>query len=109
MIAYNVVGDSPNSADGNGAIILTYPDAPVSLANDESLTTAFLIGLTWSEGSANGGTPVIDYRVSGAAAGTTDFSVLDEGVTTTSFGIATLTSGNSYIFKIEARNAFGYS
>ena len=39
IIATNVNGDSSASSDGNGAIILTNPDAPYNLLNDESLTS----------------------------------------------------------------------
>jgi len=51
------------SNNGNGAVILTNPDAPISLANNPVVTSATKIGLTWSEGAANGGSPVIDYRL----------------------------------------------
>lgn len=40
------------------------PDAPVSLLNDPLITTKSVIGFTWSGGSSDGGTNVIDYRVS---------------------------------------------
>ena len=44
--------------------MLTIPDKPLALANDASVTLADQIGLTWNEGSDNGGSPVIDYTVS---------------------------------------------
>ena len=44
--------------------MLTYPDAPLSPAIISALTTATAIGLTWNSGFSNGGTAVIDYRVS---------------------------------------------
>jgi hypothetical protein len=62
--AINIVDTSLSSLAGNGAIILTYPDAPTLLANNPAVTTAIAIGLTWSNGAATGGTPVIDYRIS---------------------------------------------
>ena len=40
VIAQNVIGDSIVSDDGNGAIILTYPDAPIDLANVPAVTTS---------------------------------------------------------------------
>lgn len=40
VIAQNVIGDSIVSDDGNGAIILTYPDAPLDLANVPAVTTS---------------------------------------------------------------------
>jgi hypothetical protein len=45
--AINIVGTSLSSLAGNGAIILTYPDAPTLLANNPTVTTAVAIGLTW--------------------------------------------------------------
>ena len=40
------------------------PDAPINLVNDQSKTNRFRIGFIWSSGFSNGGTPVIDFRVS---------------------------------------------
>jgi hypothetical protein len=34
VVATNIVGDSPFSVVGNGAIMLTIPDAPIDLADD---------------------------------------------------------------------------
>jgi hypothetical protein len=39
-------------------------DPPVNLANVPSITTAYQIGITWQDGAYNGGTPILDYRVS---------------------------------------------
>lgn len=39
LIAVNVYGESTESDRGNGAIILTVPDAPVSLANNPVSTS----------------------------------------------------------------------
>jgi len=38
-MATNIVGSTSYSADGNGAIILTVPDAPVNLANVVTVTS----------------------------------------------------------------------
>ena len=64
VIATNIVNSSDVSTSGNGGIILTNPAAPVSLSNNPLVTTSSVIGLTWSAGATNGGTPVIDYRIS---------------------------------------------
>ncbi len=61
VLATNIIGSSGASPGGNGAIILITPDSPRNLTNVPSITTATQIGLTWATGSANGGTPVIDY------------------------------------------------
>lgn len=47
VIATNVYGDSLISEAGDGAQIITYPDAPVNLAEDFSQRTALSITLTW--------------------------------------------------------------
>ena len=59
--ALNLIGSSLVSDVGNGAIILTNPDRPISLANVPAVTTSSQVGLTWSEGVENGGSTVIDY------------------------------------------------
>lgn len=66
VIAFNSIGQSPESTPGNGAtvFVVTEPDAPVNLARDNGATTTSSVGLTWSDGVYNGGDSVIDYRVS---------------------------------------------
>ena len=63
LIATNIYGDSSNSNTGNGAIILTSPDPPLNIAYNSALCSATQIAVIWTQGLANGGTPVIDYRV----------------------------------------------
>jgi len=65
VVAYNIYGNSVSSVIGNGAIILTVPDAPTSLAENTSLRGVRQLSVTWSQGYA-GGTPVIDYTISWA-------------------------------------------
>lgn len=87
---------------------MTIPDAPINFANNAALTAATQIGLTWSEGLSNGGTPVISYRLS-FDQGTNTFVIAASGITTKYFTVTGLTPGTTYKFKIEARNVFGYS
>ena len=96
------------SAAGNGAIILTIPDAPVLLANAPLITRSNQIGITWSAGATNGGTPVIDYRIN-FDYGTDVFSIDVAGITGTTYTKTGLTAGITYKFKVEAHNALGYS
>jgi hypothetical protein len=46
--ATNIRGNSLQSLAGNGAILITVPDAPLLLSIDSALTTATKIGLTWN-------------------------------------------------------------
>lgn len=64
VAASNVYGISEHSVAGNGAVIVTVPDAPIGVADNAVVTTATRIGITWQRGASNGGTPIIDYRVS---------------------------------------------
>ena len=61
--ATNVKGENVESLPGNGAVILRTPDAPVNLQNVVSITSGSKVGLTWQEGSNNGGTAVIDFQI----------------------------------------------
>lgn len=58
------MNSSITSNVGNGAVILTNPDAPLSLSNIVSQTSASMIAFKWSPGIADGGKPVLDYRIS---------------------------------------------
>jgi hypothetical protein len=64
IVAVNIKGNSVVSEVGFGGVILSIPDAPINLVNVASLTTATSIGLTWTNGTSNGGSAIIDYRVS---------------------------------------------
>jgi hypothetical protein len=108
VIAYNAYGDSLVSDPGSEAIILTVPDAPVSLAETVSARTASSITFTWSEGAADGGADLLDYRISYDQATGTWLELVD-GITATSYTVTQLTAGQTYKFKIEARNSFGFS
>lgn len=62
----------------------------------------------WTEGTSNGGTPVIDYFVWAATDGVNfeerQINVVSTQVTLTDFNL-----GVTYTFKVKARNAFGFS
>jgi hypothetical protein len=108
IVAYNTYGYSSESADGNGAIILTYPDAPISVAETVASRTPTTISITWSLGSSNGGASVEDYRITYDQS-SDDFVVLVSGLNQLSYTASALTTGNTYKFKLEARNSLGYS
>ena len=84
------------------------PSAPINILKNSLLTTATQISITWTNGSNDGGSRVIDYRVSFDQS-TNNYVLLASGVPTASFTVSGLISGSVYKFKIEARNAIGYS
>jgi Fibronectin type III domain len=107
VAAKNIYGTSTASSEGNGGKIITSPGVPLNLANDASVTTATQIGLTWSAPTDDGGSIVIDYKIqidSGSG-----YSDLVSGVTATSYTAVSLTQGTTYNFKIQSRNAYGFS
>lgn len=110
VIAQNAYGVSDSSEVGNGAIILTRPDQPITVQENLEPKSGTSIGMTWAEGATNGGSEVIDYRVSyDQGTGTESFSILADQLTVKSYIATGLSPGLTYTFKIQARNAFGLS
>jgi hypothetical protein len=85
IAAINVYGISVVSDAGTGAIIITYADAPISLAENFSERSATSVTLNWSEGAANGGSTVIDYQIVYDETTGTDFVVLEDNILSTQF------------------------
>lgn len=108
VTATNVEGPSAESTEGNGATILTYPDPPVALVNNVATTSATETALSWSTGASDGGTPIIDYRISYSAVGAGVFNTLAAGIQTTTYS-TTFPQGSEYTYRVESRNAYGYS
>jgi hypothetical protein len=92
VIAYNIYGDSLISEAGFEAIILTYPDAPVNLAETVSARTDNSITFTWSAGAADGGASILDYRINYDQA-IDDWVILDSEITETHYTAVELTQG----------------
>lgn len=97
--AINIRGTSEASDEGNGAIILTNPDPPIQVEDDTSVTSGSQIGLKWLEGAANGGAPVLDYKIS-YTTGIDPYVTLDSGITTLIYTAINLIEGQLYKFKI---------
>lgn len=64
VIATNIYGDSNTSTEGNGAIIITTPDAPINLQEDYAQRTKSTLAITWQNAAFDGGDDIIDYRIS---------------------------------------------
>jgi hypothetical protein len=110
IISVNIYGDSAiYSMAGNGAVILNVPDSPISLTNDASITNAYQINFSWTQGLSNGGTEVIDYNVY-YDQGLSTYVLLAEKLTNLYFTTTTtLTPSVTYSFKVTARNTVGSS
>lgn len=106
VIAYNSYGDSEDSPN-NSDVKLTALPADVTLSENMDLRTPTQIGLTWIVGFI-GGTQIIEYRVSWDQS-TGTYVVLQDRLLESNFLVTGLTNGVTYAFKVEARNAHGYS
>ena len=60
--AINSIGTGPLSL-GYNIVSATNPDPPNALIRN-SITTVSLLAFTWSNGISNGGSAIIDYRIS---------------------------------------------
>jgi len=87
---------------------LTYPDVPINLVNVPSITNSRQIGLLWSEGVSNGGSEVIDYRITYRVSGEI-FTNIVSGIIGTTYTEMGLDPGTLYNFKVQARNIYGLS
>ena len=76
------------------------PDAPINLANVEAFTTAYQIGLIWTEGVYNGGSQVIDYKVFYKEAYSSTYLLFASDLTDATITIPSLTPATSYKFKV---------
>ena len=66
------------------------------------------MGIVWEPGYSNGGLAVEDYRISWDQ-GTGSWEVRQSGISQKSYTSASVTMGTVYSFRVEARNAYGYS
>ena len=63
VISINLLGDSDVSNVGNGAIIVTTPEAPTNLVKDHSLTTTNQVSFAWSAPEDDSGSSILGYSV----------------------------------------------
>jgi hypothetical protein len=62
----------------------------------------------WTAPVFVGGSPIIDYRVSWSQSGG-EYTTLFENLVATSFVKGALIAGETYVFRVEARTAYGFS
>jgi hypothetical protein len=108
VYATNIYGHSETSTEGNGAVIIFYPDSPVSLTEDFSDRTISTVGFTWLDGADPGGVPVIDYRVI-VTSSDGNYNLVETGLIVKEYKATGLTLGVTYSFTVESRNSHGYS
>jgi len=97
------------SQEGNGAVILTFPDHPINLQNNLEVTWGSTIGLTWDQGPNNGGKPVIDYSIFVFASNNDGYILHQAGVKSTAATLEGFMLGVTYTFKVQSRTEFDFS
>lgn len=98
------------------------PDSPTSIHNVASSTNGTQISLDWTSWTSgvyyNGGSAVLDYRVSLAVESTSqnrrrlqtlNYEVFASGIDTTYYTVTGLNPGYRYSFVVQARNLVGFS
>jgi hypothetical protein len=81
---------------------------PINLVNVPSITKSRQIGLSWSEGLSNGGSEVIDFRITYRVSDEI-FTNIVSGILDNSYTVLGLDPGTTYNFKVQARNVYGLS
>lgn len=56
------MGYSP-VALGSGGFFLSQPDAPTNFAEDVANSNMYQTALVWADGAQDGGSPILDYRI----------------------------------------------
>ena len=81
------------------------PGVPTAVGGTPSLTA---VALTWTAPTDNGGVALTDYVVQYSSDAGSTWSTFADGVSTTTAATVTgLTSGNSYRFRVAAKNSVG--
>jgi hypothetical protein len=109
IVATNVKGDSEESDPGTGAVIISNPDPPVNLIENYSQRTAQTLGFAWEDGENDRGAEVTSYRVSYSINNVDGPYYILASVSTQSFLAYSLQFSNTYSFKVQSRNSYGYS
>ena len=85
------------------------PDPPTSFLRNDATTSKTQVSFSWSAPANDGGDTVIDYAIEMDANDDGNFSEVESGVTSTSHTQTGLSAGNSYKFRVRARNGVGQS
>jgi len=97
VIATNAYGSSPRSEFGNGGVIVLVPDAPISLADDTTVTSRSVIRFTWAPAASDGGSTILSYTVTYDESVGNLGTVLKTGITDLSYtSDITILSGRTY-------------
>jgi hypothetical protein len=61
VVSRNAFGESLTPSNEVSILAASIPTSPLNLANDAIVTASGIVGLTWTNPTSDGGSPVIDY------------------------------------------------
>lgn len=102
MIATNNYGNSLVSVSDQSDILMTNPGEPFGLKEDITFRNATTLALTWSKPEFMGGDSSVIYVVSVESSNSGTFDIIRSEET--SAVITSLTPGDTYQFKVLAKN-----
>ena len=85
------------------------PDPPTTFVRDELSTTKTQVAFSWTAPVVDGGNTVIDYSIEMDHDNDDVYIEIATGVTLTSYTLTGLSEGNTYRFRVRARNSVGLS
>ena len=106
--AENSIGKSADSA-AYSVVGATVPDPPTSFSRNDALTTTTQVAFSWSAPVDDGGSTILDYSVLIDDNNDGEYSVAAAASTSASHEQAGLSPGNTYRFRVTARNIVGAS
>ena len=105
--AENSAGTSAWTSGAGPATVLapTVPGAPTGVVGTPGNTS---VSLSWTAPADNGGSVITDYVVQRSANGSSGWTTVTDGVSSaTTVTVTGLTNGNTYYFRVAAKNAIG--
>jgi hypothetical protein len=106
VLAHNAIGDSAFSSVASATTILLSPIAPSNLASMFISSSTGLILLTWTDNSNN----ETGFEVERSVNDESNYVLLyTTGTNTTYYTDYAITSGNTYYYRVRAKNLAGFS
>ena len=114
MKVTNNVGSSNYSStvDVTFAVVPNAPSTPTLVSRNSSTTNGTYIKLAWTKPSVNGGSTILGYKLEQSVGSTGTWTTAYDGSTIADqlqYSAQGLTAGQTYIFRVSARNVIGYS
>jgi len=108
VLASNLYGDSAYGYNTGTARIRSIPDKMPNITIDSYSDIEIVISWASLTGVASGNSDIVSYNLYWNAGNSTTADTLVTDTLTNTFTFSGLTGGTLYIFKVRARNVYGY-